>query len=68
MFDYEREAKKVPNTHSLTRDQKDAFEDRTYKNDNKDFQPIKEHFLEEPNFLMYQRDEPRLESALSLAE
>ena len=46
VFDPVIEAQKVPNTHVLTRDQKDAFDVRTYKADNKE--PVVEIHLDEP--------------------
>ena len=57
MFDPIVAGSRLPHTHSLTKDQKDAFDLRTYKADNKDLPPMKEQFMQEP--------EPLLRSAIA---
>ena len=54
-------AQRVPHTHSLTRDQKDAFDIRTYKADNKEIRKPEENHLTEP-FSIQQLLEPRSEN------
>jgi hypothetical protein len=47
-FDPEADAAKVPVTHVRYKDQKDAFDNRTYKADNKDWPPLANTYLDEP--------------------
>lgn len=60
VFDPFLEAQKVPKTHTMTRDQTDTFERRGYKNDNKDWPPVKDAFIGEPKAIEA-RTEPRVE-------
>ena len=48
LFDPRVAAMRVPHTHSVTRDQKDFLEQRSYKADKKDVPPPRETFTAEP--------------------